>query len=85
MPKQHNSKQMKKLLRNIESKGFTVSDKSKSGVVKITPPKGITGPIYCTHATESAIHQMERDFAKLYGISLVDTPKREAKALAKAA
>lgn len=50
--------------------GFTISEKSKSGVVKILPPDAISGPMYCTHATESAFHQMKRDFAKLYDVAL---------------
>jgi hypothetical protein len=70
MPKQHNSKQMKKLLRDLEDMGFTISTKSKSGVVKILPPDSIPGPMYCTHATESAFHQIKRDFAKLYDVAL---------------
>lgn len=70
MPKQHNSKQMKKLLRDLEKMGFTIGPKNKSGVVKILPPDSVSGPIYFTHATESALHQMKRDFAKLYDVSL---------------
>lgn len=71
MPKQHNSKKMKKLLRGLEQAGFVVSEKSKSGSVKIIPPKDVQGPIYCTHATESAYHQLRRDLAKMYGFDII--------------
>jgi hypothetical protein len=68
MPKQHGSKTMIELLSEIRSKGFTVHKKTKTGTVKIIPPEGVDGPIYHTHATESAIHQIRRDFARLYNV-----------------
>lgn len=61
---------MKKLLRGLEQAGFSVSGKSKSGAVKIIPPKSVEGPIYCTHATESSYHQLRRDFLKMYGFNI---------------
>ena len=70
MPKQHGSTSTKKLLNDLRKKGFTVSDKTKRGSVKITPPPGIDGPIYHSHATESAFHQIKRDVRKLYKIDL---------------
>jgi hypothetical protein len=70
MPQQHNSKAMTKLLRELESKGFTVGSKSKRGTVKILPPKHISGPVYCTHATESAYHQIRRDVARIYNVQV---------------
>lgn len=70
MPKQHGSTSTKKLLNNLRKKGFTISEKTKRGSVKITPPIGIDGPVYHTHATESAFHQMRRDFRKLYNIEV---------------
>lgn len=70
MPKQHGSKAMSKLLDELRSKGFTVGDKSKRGTVRICPPPHIPGPVYHTHATESAFHQVRRDVAKLYKISV---------------
>lgn len=70
MPKQHGSTATKKLLKELQSKGFTVSSKTKSGTVKITPPPGVEGPIYHTHATESALHQIKRDVAKLYKVTV---------------
>jgi len=79
MPKQHNSKQMKKLLRELEDVGFTITKKTKSGVVKILPPSTISGPVYCTHATESAFHQIKRDFAKMYGVSFEEDRKVKEK------
>lgn len=70
MPKQHNSKEMKKLFRKLEDMGFVISDKKKSGTVKIVPPETVSGPVYFTHGTESAYHQIRRDFVRLYGMDV---------------
>jgi hypothetical protein len=69
MPKQHQSKAMKQVLREIERLGFTVNHK-KSGSYTIIPPSDVDGPIYNTHGTESALHPMRRDFKRLYDIQL---------------
>lgn len=76
MPNQHNSKQIKRLFKELEKRGFTISKKSKSGVVKILPPDSVPGPIYSTHATESALHQIRRDFVRIYGVNLRQESKR---------
>ena len=70
MPKQHGSKSMQLLLDELRSKGFVISKKTKRGSVKIIPPPGVEGPVYYTHATESAIHQIRRDFARMYNIKV---------------
>lgn len=70
MTTQHNCKEVKQLLKNLEKKGFAVSLKSKKGSVKITPPKGTSGAVYHTHATQSSLHQIRRDFARMYDVSL---------------
>ena len=71
MVKQHKASSTKALLSELEKKhGFSVSEKSRRGTVKIVPPKDIEGPPYFTHATESAFHQLKRDVAKLYKIKL---------------
>lgn len=70
MPKQHGSKAMQDLLDELRSRGFVITKKSKRGSVKIIPPKNIEGPVYYTHATESAIHQIRRDFARMYNIKV---------------
>lgn len=69
MTQQHRSKAMKDLLDAIERMGFAIVAAKKG--VKIIPPAFISGPIYHTHATESAYHQVIRDFRKLYGVELV--------------
>jgi len=69
MPKQHQSKAMKQVMREIERLGFTVNQK-KSGSFIIIPPSGVDGPIYNTHGTESAIHPIKRDFKRLYNVVL---------------
>ena len=69
MPKQHQSKAMKQVLRELDRLGFTVNHK-KSGSYTIIPPSDVDGPIYNTHGTESAIHPMRRDFKRLYNIEL---------------
>lgn len=70
MVSQHGSKATNDLLKDIKKKGFKVSEKNKKGVIKITPPEGVDGPVYSTHGTESAFHYIKRDFAKLYNIKL---------------
>jgi hypothetical protein len=68
MTKQHGCKEITKLLKDLEKKGFTVSAKSKKGSVKITPPISIGGSVYHTHATQSSLHQIRRDFARMYDV-----------------
>lgn len=69
MPRQHQSKAVRKVLAELTRLGFTVEQK-KSGVYKITPPPTIKGPLYTTHGTESALHPMRRDFKKYYNIDI---------------
>lgn len=69
MPKQHQSKAMKQVFRELERLGFNVIHK-KSGAYSIYPPSKIQGPVYTTHGTESALHPMRRDFKRLYNITL---------------
>lgn len=69
MPKQHQSKAVKKVFNELERLGFTVEHK-KSGSYRILPPPSIPGQIYNTHGTESCIHPMRRDFKKMYGVDL---------------
>jgi biotin operon repressor len=69
MVKQHSSKSVKKLFREIESMGFKV-ERKKSGGYTIRPPDGVSGPVYSTHGTESSLHPIRREFKRLYNISL---------------
>lgn len=68
MPKQHNSKTIKTIFKELTRLGFEVHQK-KSGTYTIVPPDKQL-PVYCTHGTESAIHPIRRDFKKLYNIDL---------------
>ena len=71
MVKQHKSGSTKALLSELERKhGFSVSEKSRRGTIKLVPPKEIEGPPYFTHGTESSYHQLKRDIAKLYKIKV---------------
>lgn len=71
MSKEHRSASTKALLTQLQKDyGFDISEKSKRGAVKITPPGDVKGPIYHTHCTESALHFIKRDMKKLYGITL---------------
>jgi len=70
MTKQHRSSATSKLLKELQAKGFGVSEKSKRGTITITPPASIGGPLYHTHGTESALHQIKRDVKKLYNVKL---------------
>ena len=69
MPRQHQSKAVRKILQELVRLGFTV-DQNRSGVYRIIPPKGVGGPTYTTHGTESALHPMRRDFKKYYNLTL---------------
>lgn len=69
MPQQHQSKAVKKVFKEIERLGFTVTQK-KSGSYTIIPPSSVNGPIYNTHGTESALHPMRRDFKRMYNIKI---------------
>lgn len=69
MPRQHQSKAVKKVFIELMRLGFVVEQK-KSGSYRIVPPSTIPGPIYTTHGTESALHPMRRDFKKYYNINL---------------
>lgn len=68
MPRQHQSKTMKKVMQELQRLGFNVIQK-KSGSYTIIPPNGL-GPIYNTHGTESAFHPIRRDFKRLYGVDV---------------
>jgi len=52
MPRQHQSKAMKKVLAELVRLGFKV-DQKKSGVYRILPPDGVEGPMYTTHGTDN--------------------------------
>ena len=69
MPRQHQSKSIKRVFTELERLGFAVEQR-KSGSYRIIPPSTVKGPIYTTHGTESALHPMRRDFKKYYNINL---------------
>ena len=70
MPRQHQSKQMKKVFSELRRLGFSVEQK-KSGCYKILPPPSMKScDIYTTHGTESALHPMRRDFKRMYNVDL---------------
>jgi DNA-binding transcriptional regulator YhcF (GntR family) len=68
MAKQHNSKTIAKVFKELERLGFNV-EKKKSGSYIIVPPNPQMKR-YSTHGTESAYHPMRRDFKKLYDIDI---------------
>lgn len=69
MPRQHQSSKMKSLLKELTRLGFII-ERGKSGTFKIVPPPNIKGPVYTTHATESAFHPMRRDFKRMYNVTI---------------
>lgn len=69
MPRQHQSKAMRQVFKELERLGFNVTQK-KSGAYTILPPSTVDGPAYNTHGTESALHPMRRDFKRLYNIDI---------------
>jgi len=74
MPRQHQSKAIKEVFRELRRLGFVVEQK-RSGTYRIVPPSTIPGPVYTTHGTESALHPIRRDFKKYYNITLQSTLK----------
>jgi glyoxylate utilization-related uncharacterized protein len=68
MPRQHQSKTVNKLFKELERIGFQVYQK-KSGSYTIIPSNKNL-PIYNTHGTESCLHPIRRDFRKLYGVDV---------------
>lgn len=69
MPRQHQSGKMRDVFKELKRLGFTV-ERNKSGSFRIVPPPTIQGPVYTTHATESAYHPMRRDFKKMYNVNI---------------
>lgn len=68
MARDHGSKEVKQLLREIENIGFRVEQ--KKGVFRIYPPASIGGRMYITHGTPKSIKAIYSDFRKIYGIEL---------------
>jgi hypothetical protein len=70
MPKQHQSGKMRDVMKELKRLGFQIQ-RNKNGSFKIIPPTTIQGPVYVTHATESAYHPMRRDFKKMYNVNII--------------
>jgi hypothetical protein len=68
MPKQHNSKAIKQVFKELNRLGFEVERKPSGSYIIIPPDKKL--PVYTTHGTESALHPMRRDFRRMYGVEL---------------
>ena len=68
MARDHGSKEVKALLREIEKLGFRV-ERTKQAF-RIYPPASIQGRMYITHGTPKAIKAIYSDFRKLYGVEL---------------
>ena len=68
MARQHGSKEVTALFRELERLGFVVEHRKNT--FKITPPKQIGGRIYLTHGTPKSVKAIYSDFRKLYGIEL---------------
>jgi len=69
MPRQHQSGKMRDVLKELKRLGFQI-ERNKNGTFKIIPPPQIKGPVYTTHATESAYHPMRRDFKRMYNVTI---------------
>lgn len=69
MAKQHNTKEVARLFRQMEKMGFVIV-KKKGGGYKIYPPQNVNGPAYHTHGTAQCVKPIIRDFRKMYGIDL---------------
>ena len=68
MPKQHNSKTIKAIFKELSRLGFDVVQKKSGSYIIIPPDKNL--PVYTTHGTESAIHPIRRDFKRLYDVDI---------------
>ena len=72
MTTKHESKDVKKLFKKLESHGFTIARRGNTFI--ITPPIHLGTQRYTTHANDKAIKAIYTTFRKMYGIEL--DPKR---------
>ena len=68
MARDHGSKEIRRLFKELERLGFIVENRKNA--FKITPPANIGGRVYVTHGTPKAIKAIYSDFRKLYGVEL---------------
>ena len=68
MSYKHNCPDIKRLLKNLKTKGFVVEQRNNG--LKIIPPACISRTPYFTHGTSSAYHNLRRDFASMYRIDI---------------
>jgi hypothetical protein len=68
MARDHGSKEIKSLFKEMERLGFRVEHVKNT--YRIYPPRSIQGRIYTTHGTPKAIKAIYSDFRKLYGVEL---------------
>lgn len=70
MARDHGSKEVKALLKEIERLGFRI-ERGKN-IFKIYPPEHLRSKrgVYMTHGTPKAIKAIYSDFRKYYGVEL---------------
>lgn len=68
MARNHGSKEVNQLLKEIQELGFRVERTKK--LFKIYPPQSMGGRVYTTHGTPKSIKAIYSDFRKLYGVEL---------------
>ena len=68
MARDHGSKEIKNLFKEMKRLGFRVEHVKNT--YRIYPPRAMQGRIYTTHGTPKAIKAIYSDFRKLYGVEL---------------
>ncbi len=71
MSYKHNCPDIKKLFKNLKTKGFVIERRNNG--LKIIPPACVGVSPYFTHGTSSAYHNLRRDFASMYHIDITST------------
>lgn len=69
MARQHGTKAVTRLFKELQKLGFNVVT-TRKGKYKIHPPAHIGGPVYFTHGTPQSIKPMVADIKKIYGVEV---------------
>ncbi|MFZ9715896.1 MAG: hypothetical protein ACO3CH_00365 [Ilumatobacteraceae bacterium] len=69
MARQHGSKVITRLFKELQRLGFTVIG-TKNNKFRIHPPAHIGGPVYFTHGTPKAVKPIVADMKKIYGVEV---------------
>jgi len=68
MARQHGSKVVRRLFKELARMGFVVVQKNNK--FQIHPPRHIPGPVYFTHGTPKSVKPIVADIKKIYGVEV---------------